>query len=201
MKKINYFVKGMAAIAIAALFSQCAGKADNQTSTASVEQSANGLSGLKIAYVDLDTLLTKYNFCIDMNAEMVKESENARLQLNQKANELNKAKNDWQKKYENNAFVSQESMEAQYNDILKKEQSLQEESNKYQAELVEKNNLNSLLFRDSINAFLKEYNKTHKYDLIFSNTGLDNLLYANDAYNITDEIVSGLNARYVSSKK
>ena len=199
MKKITYFVKGLMALACVVLFSQCANNSNEQT-TSNAPQQTN-LSGLKIAYVEIDTLLTKYNFCIDMNAEMVKESENARLELNQKANELNKAKNEWQKKYENNAFLSNESMESQYNDIVREEQKLQEESNKKQASLAEKSNLNSLMLRDSINAFLKEYNKTHKYDLIFSNTGLDNLLYANEAYNITNEIVEGLNARYVPAKK
>ena len=48
----------------------------------------------------------------------------------------------------------------------------------------------------SVNIFLKEYNKTHGYSLIFSNTGFDNLLYADSAFNITKEIVDGLNARY-----
>lgn len=76
------------------------------------------------------------------------------------------------------------------------EQDLQELSNKLQNGLMEENNKNSLLFRDSINAFLKEYNKTHGYSLIFSNTGFDNLLYADSAFNITKEIVDGLNARY-----
>ena len=48
---------------------------------------------------------------------------------------------------------------------------------------------------------LKEYNKTRGYSLIFSNTGFDNLLYADSAFNITKEIVDGLNARYSSAKK
>ena len=29
------------------------------------------LSGMKIAYVEIDTLLAKYNFCIDLNEAMV----------------------------------------------------------------------------------------------------------------------------------
>jgi outer membrane protein len=37
--------------------------------------------------------------------------------------------------------------------------------------------------------------------VILSNTGLDNILYADEAMNITDEVVAGLNARYVSEKK
>ena len=156
---------------------------------------------MKIAYVEIDTLLTKYNFCIDLNEAMVKKSENVRLTLNQKANELAAAKQDWQKKYENNAFLSQDRAESEYNKLVKMEQDLQELSNKLQAGLVEESNKNNLLFRDSINAFLKEYNKSRGYNLIFSNTGLDNLLYADDAYNITDEIVDGLNARYSSPAK
>ena len=81
------------------------------------------------------------------------------------------------------------------------EQDLQELSNKLQNGLMEENNKNSLLFRDSINAFLKEYNKTKGYSMIISNTGFDNLLYADSVYNITKEILEGLNARYSSPAK
>ena len=42
------------------------------------------LSGMKIAYVEIDSLLAKYNFCIDLNEAMVKKSENVRMTLNQK---------------------------------------------------------------------------------------------------------------------
>ncbi|BDW79300.1 membrane protein [Bacteroides finegoldii DSM 17565] len=156
---------------------------------------------MKIAYVEIDSLLAKYNFCIDLNEAMVKKSENVRMTLNQKANSLNKEKQDFQKKVENNAFLSQDRAQQEYNRLVKLEQDLQELSNKLQNGLMEENNKNSLQFRDSINAFLKEYNKTHGYSLIFSNTGFDNLLYADSAFNITEEIVNGLNARYSPVKK
>ena len=67
---------------------------------------------------------------------------------------------------------------------------------KLAADLQTENQKNSLQLRDSINSFLKIYNKTKGYSLIISNTGFDNLLYADTAYNITQEIVEGLNARY-----
>lgn len=194
MKRLNYLVNGLAALALIVLFSQCAGKADNQTTNASAQ--AAGLYGMKIAYVEIDTLLAKYNYCVDLNEAMVKKSENVRMTLNQKATALNKEKQDFQKKYENGAFLSQDRAQQEYNRLAKMEQDLQELSNKLQNGLMEENNKNSLLFRDSINAFLKEYNKTHGYSLIFSNTGFDNLLYADSAFNITKEIVDGLNARY-----
>jgi hypothetical protein len=37
--------------------------------------------------------------------------------------------------------------------------------------------------------------------MIFSNTGFDNLLYADKAYNITNDIIEGLNERYAPSQK
>ena len=167
MNRMNYLMNGLAALAFIVLFSQCAGKTDNQTTSTPAQANAE-LSGMKIAYVEIDTLLAKYNFCIDLNEAMVKKSENVRMTLNQKATSLNKEKQDFQKKYENNAFLSPERAQQEYNRLAKMEQ---------------------------------EYNKTHGYSLIFSNTGFDNLLYADSTFNITKEIVDGLNARYSPVKK
>ena len=186
MKRLNYLVNGLAALALIVLFSQCTGKADNQTATTS-GQASGELTGMKIAYVEIDTLLAQYNFCIDLNEGMVKKSENVRLTINQKARELEKQKQDFQTKV--------------YNRIAKLEQDLQALGNKLQSELMSENEKNSLQLRDSINAFLKEYNKTKGYSMIISNTGFDNLLYADSIYNITKEIVDGLNARYSSPAK
>src|SRR3712207_1775751 len=97
MNRMNYLMNGLAALAFIVLFSQCAGKTDNQTSDSPAQATA-GLSGMKIAYVEVDSLLAKYNFCIDLNEAMVKKSENVRLTLNQKANALAQAKQEFQKK-------------------------------------------------------------------------------------------------------
>ncbi|WP_307757709.1 OmpH family outer membrane protein [uncultured Mediterranea sp.] len=198
MKRLNYLLKGFAALALVVLFSQCAGNTNNPSVSAPAQA---GLSGMKIAYVEIDTLLAKYYFCIDLNEAMVKKSENVRLTLNQKATELEKQKQEFQTKVQNNAYLSPERTQSEYNRIVKLEQDLQALSNKLQAELMSENEKNSLQLRDSINSFLKEYNKTKGYSLIISNTGFDNLLYADSAYNITKEILDGLNARYSSPAK
>ena len=125
---MNYLMNGLAALAFIVLFSQCAGKTDNQTSTTPAQVNAE-LSGMKIAYVEIDSLLAKYNFCIDLNEAMVKKSENVRMTLNQKATALNKEKQDFQKKYENGAFLSQDRAQQEYNRLAKMEQDLQELSN------------------------------------------------------------------------
>lgn len=199
MKRLNYLVNGLAALAFAVLFSQCAGQANNQATTTTAP--AEGLSGMKIAYVEIDTLLAKYNFCVDLNEVMVKKSENVRLTLNKKAKELESQKQDWQNKVQNGAYLTNERAEQEYNRIVKLEQDLQALSNKLQNELLAENEKNSLQLRDSINSFLNEYNKSKGYSMILSNTGFDNLLYADESLNITKEIVDGLNARYNPATK
>ena len=190
---MNYLINGFAALAFLFLFSQCAGKADNAAAPAA-SGNANATSGLKIAYVEVDTLLSQYNFCKDLNADMISKEENSRMVLNQKANELRKSQQEFQKKYESNAFISPERAQQEYARLGKLQ-------NKLATEMASENAKNSQILRDSINAFLKEYNKTKGYNLIISNTSFDNLLYADSTLNITKEIVDGLNARYTPVAK
>ena len=67
-------------------------------------------------------------------------------------------------------------------------------------ELAIENNKNSLLFRDSINAYIRDYNKEHGYNIILSRIG-DNILYIDYAMNITQDVIDGLNARHEKYKE
>ncbi|MCV4732223.1 OmpH family outer membrane protein, partial [Escherichia coli] len=87
---------------------------------------------------------------------------------------------------ENNAFVSQERAQQENNRLVKKQQDLQSLQNRLSEELSAENQKNNLMLRDSINAFLKDYNKSKQYSLILTNTGFDNLLYADQSFNITN---------------
>ena len=53
---------------------------------------------------------------------------------------------------------------------------------------------------DSIANYLALYNKDKKYSIIFSKSG-DNLLYADKAYDITNEVIAGLNKAYKGKVK
>jgi outer membrane protein len=193
---MKLLINVMAALAIVVLFTQCNKKADQPVDVKAVPSGS-----LKIAYVEIDTLLTKYNLCKDVNEAMVKKEENSRMVLNQKANELAKEKQEFQKKYDNNAFLSEDRAKQEYSRLMKMDQDLQTLQQKLQSELASENQKNSLQLRDSINAFLKDFNKKYHFNLIISNTGMDNLLYADKSMNITNAVLEGLNKRYSISKK
>ena len=195
MKQMGKIFQGIGAACVALLFAQC-NTASKDANAINTPDSISGTCNLKIAYVEIDTLLTKYDFWNDLNELMIKKEENIRATLNEKGRELEDEAKEFQRKLENNAFATRERAEQENARLIKKQQDLQELQNRLTNELATENQKNSLQLRDSINSFLKEYNKEKGYSFIFSNTGFDNLLYADQAYNITDEIVEGLNARY-----
>ena len=200
MKKIKFILNGFMALAFGLMFAQCAGN-NNAASVSAPAAGAAGSSNMKIAFVEIDSLLTKYNFWNDLTEQMIKKEENIRTTLNEKGKKLEREAAEFQRKYENNGFVSPERAQQEYQRIQKQQQELQELQQKLTGELAAENQKNSLELRDSINSFLQVYNQTKGYDLIISNTAFDNLLYGNPAYNITNEIVEGLNARYTPSVK
>ena len=199
MKKTNFILNGFLALAFVFGFTQCANNGNATQETASSE--VVGGSNMKIAYVEIDSLLTKYNFWNDLNEQMLKKEENIRTTLNEKGRKLEKEAQEFQRKIENNGFTSRERAEQEQARLMKQQQDLQDLQQKLTEELAVENQKNSLQLRDSINSFLKIYNQDKGYDLIISNAGFDNLLYANPAFNITNEIVEGLNARYAPSTK
>ena len=200
MKKTNFILNGFLALAIGLMFAQCAGN-NNASTTSAPVAGATGSSNMKIAFVEIDSLLTKYNFWNDLSEQMLKKEENSRTTLNEKGKKLEAEVREFERKIQNNGYASRERAEQEQARLMKQQQELQELQQKLANDLAAENQKNSLELRDSINSFLNEYNKTKGYDLIISNTAFDNLLFGNPAYNITNEIVEGLNARYNPSVK
>ena len=194
MKSMKYVLNGFLALAMVLMFTQCTdNKSDNTANTPAI---VGGPVNMKIGYVEIDSLLTKYRFWNDLNEIIIQKEENIRTTLNERAKELDAEMREFQRKLENNGFASRERAEQENLRISKKQRDLQQLQEKLTNELQTENQKNSLQLRDSINSFLKVFNKDKGYSLIISNTGFDNLLYADKAFNITDEIVEGLNARY-----
>ena len=101
-------------------------------------------------------------------------------------------------KIQNNVFSSQERAQQESNRLEKKRQSIDEKSVKYSNELDLENRQNSQQVSEAIDAYVKEYNKSHGFNLILTRSSL---VYADDVMNITAEILEGLNAEYKSSNK
>ena len=199
--RLNYLIKGLFAFAIVALFVQCKGETTttNSSTNAAAENAVS--DAYKIAYVEMDSLLLNYNYWNDVTEAMMKKQEDMNATLNQKQREFQNEVNEFQRKIQNNAFLSRERAEQEQARLMKREQEVQNLANKLAQEYAAEDQKNSLDIRDAINSFIKEYNKEKGYTFILSNSGNSNLLYADKAYDITKEVVDGLNARYSAPDK
>ena len=100
----------------------------------------------------------------------------------------------FQQKIQQNAYTREQAEQIQMS-LQKQNSDLQALNQRLSGEFqVETENYNNAL-RDSIQHFLAVYNKDKKFGLILSKAG-DNLLYADKAYDITNEVIAGLNKAY-----
>ena len=186
------------ALAIAAMMVSCnnaSPKMDEQPAAA-----AGSADGMKIAYVEVDSLMTQYTFAKDYSVTLEKKSNNARNTLTQKGNALQAAVNNFQQKLNNNGFQSREQAASVQNAIQRQQNDLQALQARLENELASETAKFNEALRDSLNNFLNAYNKDKKYDIILSKAG-DNSLFADKRYDITQDVINGLNKRYKPGKK
>lgn len=195
MKNFKNLLLVSAAFVAIATFVNCIGK-ESQPVAECVTQ---GAQGIKIAFVDIDSLLTNYELSKNINKEMLRKEENMRMTLSEKARDIQADIDDFQRKIQNNVYATQKRAEDEQNRILKRREDYDRLSERLASELATETQKNNVILHDSINAFLKDYNSKKGYDLIISRVG-DNLLYANSALDITNEVIKGLNERYQASK-
>jgi outer membrane protein len=151
---------------------------------------------LAIAYINVDSLLLNYEFAKHANESLIKKQEDARLEINSKARQLQNDMSEFQRKLDNNAFLSRERAAQEQARLIKRQEELQERDQQLTQLLMQAQQKLSEQLHDTIDAFIKDYNKIGKYEMILSNTSGDNILYAAGNYDITAEVIRQLNKRY-----
>jgi len=201
MKKLLHISTiAVSAVIVTFFFVQCNSSNSKKTEPAASTNAANGKT-LPVAYINADSVVANYQFAKDANEELVKKQEDARLQINTRAKQLQADMATFQDKVNNGAFASRERAEQENNRLLSQRKELEDLNQQLSNDLVVKQQKFNEQLRDSISTFLKSYAPAHNYQLVLSTNAMnDNVLYAVDSYNITKEIVKALNARYSKKK-
>ena len=200
MKNNNaYIVGGVLGVAILILyilhFTATSGKSSAKNGDFTTLMNDSSIT-LPVAYVNLDSLLMNYNFAKDLNEALMRTEESSRATLVQKERQFNAAVQEFQRKMQNNAFLSTDREQQEQQRIMKMQQEYQEMAGRLSQEFaIEQQKLNIEL-SDTVKVRLKEFNKSKGYQIIFSNTGSDNILYADKKYDITKDVTDFLNKKY-----
>ena len=192
MNKFQTVLNVVLVAAVAALFVICFTAKKTEAPAVVVE---GGAEAMPIAYLNVDSLLVNYVFAQDASERLMKKQEDARLKLNTKARTLQNEMADFQRKLENNAFLSRERAEKEQQRLLTKQQELQELEAKLTEDIMLENQKLNMQLADTLTNFLKEFNADGRFHVILSNSAKDNVLMAAEQYDITTQVIDGLNAR------
>jgi len=206
MNKISIIVESVLGVAVVALFILFFTVKPGAKKPVNAEVQASG-EMIPVAVVNTDSILKHYTLAVEASDKLMAQYEESMVKLDTKAKALQKEYEtfqrdvlDFQRKLEANAFLSRERAESEQAKLQKKEQQLmakqqdlenlrQKLSNDFmneQAALTQQ-------LQDSVQAYLREYNADGHLHLILNDAVLMNKVAG---YDITDEVIEGLNNRY-----
>ena len=155
--------------------------------------------GLKIAYVDTDTIMAKYQYAIDLEEELRTYKDQQEHYYQQQVTQLQTDYNNYLQTGASLTLTQQQQKEAELKQRMEKMQTLEQE---LMAKVAERQMNENTKLLNAIFAFIREYNAANQqFDVILRKSFNDTpVLYANPAMDITEEILAGLNEEYKNVK-
>ena len=151
----------------------------------------------RIAYFDIDSLQANYEHYKDALEEMKKTEKSMNAELQNLKERFQRRIGELQQK--GPTMTQQEGEEAQ-REMMMMENTYSKREAQLQDDLQEKQMKIMKALKQEIESYLEEYNKEKEYAYIFSYEPGFMLYYRDSAYNITTDVVNGLNERYRKNK-
>jgi outer membrane protein len=148
----------------------------------------------RIAYVNTSKLMIGFSEAAKIDHEIKAEEDKIQAQLKLLQDTLQGTVDNMSKTYDNAPPAKKKELQDLLSARNQQINNFRQASTRRMDELRQKNMQGVI---DKINVFLGEYGKKHSYTLIFGTMTGGNILYGNEAkYDITEDIIKGLNARY-----
>ena len=156
------------------------------------------VAAVKTAYVDTSKLLEEYTEAKDIEAKYKTKSDEMGKELENEVARFKYEASNFQKNAQLNgqAWAQQKGAELQ-----KREQQLSYAQQALVRQLQEESGTEMDTLVKNVKKFIKEYGKEKGYDYIYGTGDAVSILYAQDKYDITKEIVKLLNDKYKSIAK
>ncbi len=180
------FIQFITVSCIVCLFIAC----DKSGSQNNADGSKN--TGLKIAYVNGDTILLNYREFRAQSESMDAKQKEAEDMLQSKGAALEKEYNDYQQKAKTGTMTGKE-MEAHEKYLTSKQQDLMAERDRLAKEISDESSQINDRLQKAMQDKLEAIKKRDGYDFIFSYIHGGSILLADPKYDITAEVLKELN--------
>lgn len=197
MNKISTLLSSLSLVLVAVLFYLHFTHKEklNKVTDAAAKNSG---TNFRIAYFDIDSLQANYDHYKDALEEMRKTEQGMNTELQNLRTRYQKYIGELQKKGES---MTQAEGEAAQRDLQTMDKNFRNRESELQSDLQNKQMELMKKLRQEIEAYLNEFNKQKEYAYIFSYEPGILLYYKDSLYDITQDVVKGLNEQYKGKKK
>lgn len=198
MKNISTILSSVALLAVGVLFYLHITHTEELKRQITVNNNKHDTSNFRIAYFDIDTLQEHYNSFQDAE-EKIKAKENA------SKNQLNALNASYQKRLrelqEKAPTMTQADGEAAQRELAQLEKQFQQKELELDQELKKMQMDLMTDLHKQVEDYLKTYNQGKGYAYIFSYSPGVLMYYKDSLYDITGDMIKGLNTLYKKEKK
>jgi outer membrane protein len=184
-------------IAVAGLYiMQLSGKKSNGSGKTG-SNDVGETSGLKIAFIKVDSLVVNYDFAQEMHDGFTKQQESYTKEYSEKRSRFESQAAAFQEKVQRGGFLTQERAMQERDRLVSEEQEIGKLDQELSSKLAQIQSDNNKQLLDSVMNYIKIFNKDKEYNYIFNGA---EVLVGDESHNITKEVLTGLNARYSKQK-
>lgn len=148
-----------------------------------------------IAYFKVDSVLANWKLYAATQQKLAGKQKELETDFNSKSDSFQKRVQDAQYKIQRGLVTRAEAEQLQQQ-LAQEEQNLMGIQNSYTQQLQEEGLVKNRQMIDKIEQYLKKYNEDKGYSFIFSYSFGGNLLYGDEALDITSDVIKGINEAY-----
>jgi outer membrane protein len=201
MKNFSIVLNVLLLVAVGFLYAKVFINKDSKTTvTKNIVKESFGQpsSNAAIAFVELDSLNEKIFYIKERRRELEAEQKAIEIEWQNSYRGLENRKNEFLKK--GNAITQQEAEKFQ-GELMQKQQEVDAKKQNSSQNLSEKSYKLMDEIQKKLKNFLNDYNQNKKYQYILTTgTGLDYMLYKDSTFNITDDVIKGMNEKMAGNK-
>ena len=186
----------IAVVVLGIVFVSKDGKSTEVTSEGTAEVTA---SKGDIVYIELDKILMEYDMANDLRSVVETKVQNIQAEVTRKGKKLENDVKAFQEKIDK-GLMTRTAAEVQGQKLQQQEAEYNNYAAQKQAEIQEEQVVMMNQLGDAIKTFLEKYNQEKKYAMIITNSGGAPVIVADEALNITEDVLAGLNDEYIKTK-
>ena len=164
----------------------------------SVSDTTISQNSTKIAYINMDSVQENYAYAKEILDDIRKQEQDNSLLLEKLSDDYNKKLQAYSQQDQTAGL--QQLSEAHQLDLMESQKKINDRKQSLEQEYVKKVDQSERNLRNKIKDYLKEYNKDKKYAYIMS---LEDRMfyYVDTVYDITKEVIQGLNTQHKNKKQ